>query len=128
MASVPHQTITPDIPPLMLSNNYVNTISHKPYFINSHDYTNVYIEGNEVLKTKINSPYTNITNVHVASINNTDVYSPYNSITNLNVPSVNTTHVYSPYNSITNLNVPSVNTTQMFTHLIIVLQILMYHL
>ena len=99
----------------MLSNNYVNTISHKPYFMNSYHYTNVYIVGNEVLKTKIISPYTNITNVHVASINNTNVYSPYNSITNLNVPSVNTTNGYSPYNSITNLNVPSVNTTHLLT-------------
>ena len=87
----------------MLSNNYVNTISHKPYFMNSHDYTNVYIVGNEVLKTKIKSPYTNITNVHVPSINNTNVYSPYNSIRNVHVP-------------------------HMFTDLIIVLQILMYHL
>ena len=84
----------------MLSNNYVNTISHKPYFMNSYHYTNVYIVGNEVLKTNINSPYTNITNVHVPSINNTNVYSPYNSIKNVHVP-------------------------HMFTHLIIVLQILM---
>ena len=87
----------------MLSNNYVNTISHKPYFMNSYQYTNVYIVGKDVLKTKINSHYTNITNVHVPSINNTNVYSPYNSIRNVHVP-------------------------HMFTHLIIVLQILMYHL